>query len=105
MQEFERLWKENSGDGKQGCEWYWRAALEWVLTQKIQSTEEVLIDETAIRKEIDQIEQHNPNPVRFEDGAWYWWDETWTDRTGPFDTREEADADCMRYCIECLGDD
>lgn len=31
----------------------WRAALEWVLTQKIQSTEELLIDEAAIRKELE----------------------------------------------------
>ena len=33
MIEFEKLWKENDGDGKEGCEWYWRAALEWVKSR------------------------------------------------------------------------
>ena len=31
----------------------WRAALKWILTQKIQSTEEILIDEDAIKKELE----------------------------------------------------
>ena len=44
------------------------------------------------------------NPVRFEDGAWYWWDETWSDRTGPFDTYGEAEASLADYCEQCLGE-
>ena len=30
--------------------------------------------------------------------GWYWWDETWANATGPFDTREEAQADLDLYC-------
>ena len=48
--------------------------------------------------------EHNPDPVRFEDGAWYWWDECWAFRTGPYNTRKEAEKACMKYCKEFLGD-
>ena len=50
---------------------------------------------------------HNPDPVRFEDGAWYWWDETWSDRTGPYTTRKLAEKACTKYCKEflCKGDE
>lgn len=40
---------------------------------------------------------HDPNAVQQRDGKYYWWDETWTVETGPFNTKEEAEADCMRY--------
>ena len=31
----------------------WQAALKWAFTQKIQSTEEILIDKEAIEKELE----------------------------------------------------
>ena len=40
MKEFEKLWKENDGCGKEGCEWYWRAALKWTLKMSKQIDEE-----------------------------------------------------------------
>ena len=46
--------------------------------------------------------EHDPNPVREEDGKFYWWDETWTERTGPYDTYEEAEQACVEYCKRCL---
>lgn len=29
--------------------------------------------------------------------GWYFWDETWANRHGPFPTREEAQEACNRY--------
>lgn len=33
-----------------------------------------------------------------EDGKWYYWDQTWSDTVGAFETKEEATSECMRYC-------
>jgi hypothetical protein len=38
------------------------------------------------------------DPIHEDKGQWYYWDETWDWRTGPFDTEEEARADLARYC-------
>lgn len=37
------------------------------------------------------------NPVHFHEGAWYFWDETWTVAHGPFDTEELANQACIEY--------
>jgi len=37
------------------------------------------------------------------DGKWYWYDESWTDECGPYDTQAEAQEACLRYCREELG--
>lgn len=37
------------------------------------------------------------NPVHFHNGAWYFWDETWTIAHGPFDTEELANQACIEY--------
>ncbi len=36
------------------------------------------------------------------DGSWWWYDETWTDETGPFMTKTSADADVKAYVEHCL---
>ena len=33
-----------------------------------------------------------------EDGKWYFYDETWSDVLGPYETREEADKNLTEYC-------
>lgn len=43
------------------------------------------------------------DPIHEEDGKWYFWDETWADRYGPYDTEEIARETLKRYCIEYLG--
>lgn len=45
------------------------------------------------------------DPIYYEatTGKWYYYDETWADSVGPFDTREEADLSLMRYCAEVLN--
>jgi len=37
------------------------------------------------------------NPVHEEDGQWYFWDETWMYRYGPFKTEIEAKTECRNY--------
>ena len=43
------------------------------------------------------------DPVHEHDCKWWFWDEIWTDRIGPYDTKEEAIAACKRYAKEVLG--
>lgn len=59
------------------------------------------------------------NPVHYDDSStewerdtatyngpgWYFWDETFVARNGPYATEAEANAECERYCIEVLGHD
>lgn len=40
----------------------------------------------------------NDSPVHEHEGQWYFWDETWADRLGPFDTREDASDALADYC-------
>ena len=49
--------------------------------------------------------KHDTNPVRFEDNAWWFWDEIWIDRYGPFETEEEATDACTEYCKGELDDE
>lgn len=46
--------------------------------------------------------QH-PEIVHEHEGKWYFWIETWADRNGPYDTREECQKELDRYCKEVLG--
>jgi len=33
------------------------------------------------------------------DGKWYFWDETWADRCGPFDTKEACRIALYHYAV------
>ena len=46
---------------------------------------------------------HDYNPIHEEDCKWYFWDEVWCDRYGPFHTEEIAKAELKRYCELVLG--
>lgn len=48
----------------------------------------------AIRSFDDPVHRHN--------GKWWFWDETWADRVGPFETEGDADKAFNRYCREEL---
>lgn len=37
------------------------------------------------------------DPVKFEEGAWWFYEETWSARYGPFSSREEAYAELSEY--------
>lgn len=43
------------------------------------------------------------DPVHQDYGAWWFWDETWGDRYGPYETEKQARAELRRYCDEVLG--
>lgn len=51
------------------------------------------------------MEVKTPNPVhRGEDGKWYFWDEVWADRLGPYESEEAAVEAMRKYITEVLGD-
>jgi len=43
------------------------------------------------------------DPVQIEDGKWYFWEENWALRHGPFKTRRKAQNALNKYCREQLG--
>jgi len=43
-----------------------------------------------------------PNPVHKEDDGWYFYDETWSDRFGPFPTEEDANKARVVYATTQL---
>jgi len=51
------------------------------------------------------FELYNPNSAKFEDGMWWFWDEIWANRYGPFETEEEAVDACAEYCRRELGNE
>lgn len=51
------------------------------------------------------LEKSNtPEIVHEENGKWYFWDETWADRHGPYNSREEAQRNLNFYCVTQLGE-
>lgn len=47
---------------------------------------------------------HTKDPVHFDNGKWWFWDETWTDRLGPWDTEKIARGMLDTYIRTELGD-
>ena len=43
------------------------------------------------------------DPVHFHEDKWWFWDEVWANRMGPFETEEEVRKEIVRYCKEVLG--
>ena len=44
------------------------------------------------------------DPVHQDDDKWYFYDETWTDRYGPYDTEEIARTKLAQYVDSFLGE-
>jgi hypothetical protein len=45
-----------------------------------------------------------PNdPLHMHEGKWWFWDETWSERHGPYLTRTGAKHELELYCREVLG--
>jgi len=38
------------------------------------------------------------DPIHKEHGQWYLWQETWADKSGPFESRKQAEAYLEEYC-------
>ncbi len=43
-----------------------------------------------------------PDPVREYEDGWYFWDETWADKHGPYDTEQQARTALVIYCERYL---
>lgn len=48
-------------------------------------------------------EPKRPKVIHEEGGKWYFWDETWADRCGPYESREQCQKALHDYCIQVLG--
>lgn len=59
--------------------------------------------ENADLETIQKMDVPSKNPIHFHDGKWWFWDEIWIDRIGPFDSEEEAQKAIRKYCEEVLG--
>lgn len=35
--------------------------------------------------------------------GWYFWYETWADRSGPYSSRDQAELELSHYMTACLG--
>jgi hypothetical protein len=44
------------------------------------------------------------DPLHMHGGKWWFWDETWADRHGPYPSRPVAKAALIAYCKELNGD-
>lgn len=42
------------------------------------------------------------DPVECRDGAWYFWNESWSDYYGPYKTEAIARASLAAYCLDFL---
>lgn len=51
------------------------------------------------------IDWPNDPVYKDEQDRWWFWDETWGDRCGPYKTREEAEAMLATYMHVVLGED
>lgn len=43
------------------------------------------------------------DPVHQHKGAWWFWNDTWTRRMGPYETKEELALALEDYCVNKLG--
>jgi hypothetical protein len=44
------------------------------------------------------------NEIFEEDGKWYFWNEVWSDKYGPYKSKEEATSECSKYLHSlCYG--
>ncbi len=77
---------------------------ENILYEKIQDAEvsELLVEDIKIIIDILRgylkKTEWNPDPVRKEEGKFWYYDVTWSERNGPFDTYDEAEKACIEYC-------
>lgn len=42
--------------------------------------------------------RHNPNPLFYRNGQWFFYDETWSNEHGPYPTHAQASAALAAYC-------
>lgn len=52
-------------------------------------------------EEPERFEEHEGS-YRTDQPGWYFWIETWADRYGPYQTREECEVAFNKYCEAML---
>jgi hypothetical protein len=45
------------------------------------------------------MKQEILEPIHEEDSKWYFWNETFTKKIGPFHSKEEAEKNLVKYCF------
>lgn len=60
------------------------------FTQRIDA---LSTNETSKRRQTGDVHK----PVHEHDGSWFFYDETWSDRYGPYSSEKEAEEACSRY--------
>jgi len=48
-------------------------------------------------------DEHNHQHHTNQETGWYFWDETWSDRNGPYETEKEALKQLKIYVRDVLG--
>ena len=63
---------------------------------------------TALKNKWFEIKQamlgfdDDANPIKYEDGAWWFWDECWCTKYGPFESESEAKMGLKQYVKDYL---
>lgn len=64
----------------------------------------ILMEYEAVKAIIGALGLVLPNdPLHIHEGKWWFWDETWSERHGPYLTRTGAKHALDKYCREVLG--
>lgn len=51
----------------------------------------------SIKQAMLGFDEEEYTPIHREDGKWWFWDECWCTKYGPFDSREEAQMGLNQY--------
>lgn len=64
----------------------------------------ILMEYEAVKAIVGALGHTLPNdPLHMHEGKWWFWDETWAERRGPYLTRTGAKHALEIYCREVLG--
>jgi hypothetical protein len=64
----------------------------------------ILLHYNAVKAIAAALGHTLPNdPLHIHEGKWWFWDETWAKRYGPYQTRLGAKHELNKYCREVLG--
>ena len=68
------------------------------------SRRRILMEYEAVKAIVEALGHTMPNdPLHRHEEKWWFWDETWANRHGPYLTRTGAKAEFEKYCREVLG--
>jgi hypothetical protein len=83
------------------------ARLEQAEAQRkpLSTRRRILMEYEAVKSIVEALGHTLPNdPLHMHEGKWWFWDEAWADRYGPFETRIAAKGSLEAYCKELSGE-